>query len=106
MSRFRATQPKSSNRGRRRAAKNRKTVTFYEIPRDLTSRVRGLYRAVARRLRVHPSYVSRVARGERNSAAVERALRRELNKIVKQANLQLRRLRQKASRQGRKQASL
>jgi hypothetical protein len=87
---------KSSNRNRRRASKKRANVTFSEIPRDLTSRVRGLYRQVAHRLRVHPSYVSRVARGERRSAAVERALRRELNKIVEQANRQLDRLRHEA----------
>ena len=45
---------------------------------DLTSRLRGLYRRVANRLGVHPSYVSRIARGERRSKIVESALRREI----------------------------
>jgi hypothetical protein len=55
-------------------------------PRDLASLVRGLYGRVARNLGVDPSYVSRVARSERQSKSVEAALRRELNKIVFRAN--------------------
>jgi hypothetical protein len=51
---------------------------------DLASRIRGLYGRVARHLDVDPSYVSRVARGERQSAAVVSVLRRELNKIVQE----------------------
>lgn len=43
---------------------------------------RGLYARVARDLAVDPSYVSRVARGERESEAVEKALSRELHKIL------------------------
>ena len=42
---------------------------------DLTSRLRGIYERVARRLHLDPSYVSRVARGERRSEAVKAALR-------------------------------
>jgi hypothetical protein len=38
------------------------------------ARYRGLYARVARRLGVDRSYVSRVARGERRSRRVERAL--------------------------------
>ena len=52
-------------------------------PTDLASRLRGIYRRTARRLGVHPSYVSRVARSERRSRVIERALRRELAAIVR-----------------------
>ena len=41
----------------------------------------GLYSRVARRLSLDPSYVSRVARGERSSELVETALAQELNKV-------------------------
>jgi DNA-binding transcriptional regulator YdaS (Cro superfamily) len=42
---------------------------------------RGIYNRVAKRLGVDPSYVSRVARGERKSAAVETALAEEVRMI-------------------------
>src|ERR1700730_13427237 len=42
---------------------------------------RGIYNRVAKRLGVDPSYVSRVARGERKSAAVEKALAEEVRLI-------------------------
>jgi len=42
---------------------------------------RGIYNRVATRLDVDPSYVSRVARGERKSAVVEKALADEVNLI-------------------------
>jgi hypothetical protein len=42
---------------------------------------RGLYIRIARKLGVDPSYVSRVARGERCSAAVEKALSYEIADI-------------------------
>jgi len=51
-------------------------------PHDLASRIRGLYRRVADRLGLDASYVSRVARGERQSETVEDALRSELHKIA------------------------
>ncbi len=41
----------------------------------------GLYTRVARQLGVHPSYVSRVARGERKSDRVYRAIAAELSKL-------------------------
>jgi hypothetical protein len=50
---------------------------------DLASLFRGLYHRVARRLGVDPSYVSRVARRERRSKIIEKELRRELSKILK-----------------------
>jgi hypothetical protein len=49
---------------------------------SLASLVRGLYRRVARHLDVDPSYVSRVARGERQSEAIEAALEREMRQIM------------------------
>jgi hypothetical protein len=42
----------------------------------------GLYSRVARQLMVDRSYVSRVARGERHSEEVERALTTEFDRIV------------------------
>jgi transcriptional regulator with XRE-family HTH domain len=42
---------------------------------------RGIYNRVAKRLGVDPSYVSRVARGERKSAVVEKALAEEVRII-------------------------
>jgi len=56
---------------------------YADPPQDLASLIRGMYGRVARRLHFHPSYVSRVARGERKSALIDAALRRELKKIVR-----------------------
>jgi hypothetical protein len=42
-----------------------------------------MYQRVARKLKLHPSYISRIARGERRSKSVERALRLEIRKILK-----------------------
>jgi hypothetical protein len=42
----------------------------------------GLYSRVARELKVDRSYVSRVARGERRSEPVERALSDEFDRIM------------------------
>ena len=41
-----------------------------------------LYGRVARQLKVDPSYVSRVARGERQSDEIEASLERELKRIM------------------------
>ncbi len=46
---------------------------------------RGLYARVARRVGVDRSYVSRVARGERQSPEVEAALQAELKRIERGA---------------------
>jgi transcriptional regulator with XRE-family HTH domain len=46
---------------------------------------RGIYSRVARQLGIDPSYVSRVARGERRSAKVENALVKEMKKIERSA---------------------
>jgi hypothetical protein len=53
------------------------------VPTNLASLIRGLYKKVAIRLHVHPSYVSRVARGERQSTPIRSALKQELHKIIK-----------------------
>ena len=42
----------------------------------------GLYSRVARQLRVDRSYVSRVARGERHSEAVEQAISTEFDRVM------------------------
>jgi transcriptional regulator with XRE-family HTH domain len=65
------------NRERRKSKK----FTFDQIPRHLASLVRGLYARVARQLDLDPSYISRVARGKRQSKSVDRALKRELRKV-------------------------
>jgi len=49
---------------------------------------RGLYQRVAAKLGVDPSYVSRVARGERQSAAVLAALKEEMDMIRQHLNNQ------------------
>jgi transcriptional regulator with XRE-family HTH domain len=53
---------------------NTHVVAPYELYRGLLSRI-------ARQLGLSRSYVSRVAHGERTSAAVEAALRKELARI-------------------------
>jgi hypothetical protein len=52
-------------------------------PHNLASLVRGLYGRVAHQLKVDPSYVSRVARGERQSEAIVAALEHEMLHIMK-----------------------
>ena len=48
---------------------------------------RGIYRRVAKRLDVDPSYVSRVARGERRAAFVTEALEKEFRRAMGKARL-------------------
>lgn len=48
------------------------------MPLNLPSFYRGIYKRVARKLGCDPSYVSRVARGERTSESVSHALEAEL----------------------------
>ncbi len=64
--------------------RKRRTSQSAGSPKNLASLIRGLYGRVARRLRLDPSFVSRVARGERKSKKVETALRRDLAKIMAQ----------------------
>ncbi len=52
------------------------------MPLNLPSFYRGVYKRVAKKLGCDPSYVSRVARGERASDAVSRALKSELNQAA------------------------
>jgi transcriptional regulator with XRE-family HTH domain len=49
---------------------------------NLISRFRGAYQRVAKRLGLHPSYVSRVARGQRHSEQVSAALQREIARLL------------------------
>ena len=55
--------------------------------RCLPSLCRGLYNRVAQKLGCDPSYVSRVARGERNSEAISEALRVEIQETWAMANM-------------------
>jgi hypothetical protein len=54
-----------------------------EYSLQTVTRLRGLYARIALRFGVDPSYVSRVARGERKSEAIEAALRKEMEKILR-----------------------
>lgn len=56
------------------------------IPSSLPSLFRGVYSRVARKLKIDPSYVSRVARGERNSEDISQALAEELHRVTILAN--------------------
>src|SRR5260221_10629876 len=51
-------------------------------PLHFASMFRGFYGRVARQLDLDPSYVSRVARGERQSETIEAALEREMKRIM------------------------
>jgi hypothetical protein len=55
---------------------------FKPATTNLASLIRGLYGRVAKQQKVDPSYVSRVARGERQSDAIEASLERELRRIL------------------------
>ena len=57
-------------------------VSVSSPPHNLASLIRGLYGRVARQLKVDPSYVSRVARGERQSDSIEASLEKELRRIM------------------------
>ncbi len=59
-----------------------KSIHRPPAPTNLASLIRGLYGRVARNLKVDPSYVSRVARGERQSDVIEASLERELKRIM------------------------
>lgn len=56
-------------------------------PYNLASLLRGFYGRVARQMDLDPSYVSRVARGERQSEPIEAALEREMKRIVRLAGM-------------------
>jgi hypothetical protein len=57
-------------------------VSLTSPPLHFASLFRGLYGRIARQLDIDPSYVSRVARGERQSESIEAALEREMKKII------------------------
>jgi hypothetical protein len=66
------------------AAENTKNLPDLQC---LPSLCRGLYNRVAQKLGCDPSYVSRVARGERSSKAVSEALRAEIQQTWAMANI-------------------
>jgi transcriptional regulator with XRE-family HTH domain len=53
---------------------------------QFASEMRGLYKRVADKLGVDPSYVSRVSRGERRSPKIEVLLKHEVSKLLKSAS--------------------
>jgi hypothetical protein len=60
---------------------NRDTRDGNTISTSLPSLFRGLYSRVAEKLGIDPSYVSRVARGERNSEEISHALEDEIRRV-------------------------
>jgi hypothetical protein len=52
---------------------------------ELVEALCGIYSRVARKLGVHRTFVSRVARGERHSEPIENALVSEYDEIAEQA---------------------
>ena len=64
-----------------RESQHREDTLSYNLP----SLMRGLYSRVARKLKIDPSYVSRVARGERTSLAISQALHAELRRVSQMA---------------------
>ncbi len=82
----RTSMSNSSRTGNKRvAAKSAKSKTGHENGNpemlfSLPSMFRGIYDRVARKVGCDPSYVSRVARGERNSDAVRNVLQAEIAK--------------------------
>jgi hypothetical protein len=65
---------------------NRDKIYNSTPPLEIASLFRGLYSRVARKLGVDPSFVSRVARGERESEAVLTLLTREIESILESVN--------------------
>lgn len=66
------------------ASQNTKNILDLQC---LPSLCRGLYNRVAQKLGCDPSYVSRVARGERTSEAISAALREEIQQTWAKANV-------------------
>lgn len=66
--------------GNGKSAKQKNGHDTPEMLFSLPSMFRGIYDRVARKVGCDPSYVSRVARGERNSDAVRNVLEAEISK--------------------------
>jgi hypothetical protein len=65
-----------------------RAILWYSSPMSksrlqLASLMRGLYGRVAAKYGVDPSYVSRIARGERRSPEIEAPLNREISRLLK-----------------------
>src|SRR5271155_2839820 len=78
----------SLRRGLEMRVMNRDKPNDNTLAFPVLSIFRGLYQRVAAKLGVDPSYVSRVARGERQSAAVLAALQAEMDVIRQHLNQQ------------------
>jgi hypothetical protein len=62
--------------------KKEETSTRLPLLNHYVQSLCGLYSRIARRFEVDRSYVSRVARGERHSEQIERALNSEFRRIA------------------------
>lgn len=62
-----------------------KNSQLKHVPNNLTlhTQFRGLYTRVAAKANVDPSYVSRVARGQRQSEPITHLLRTEINRVLR-----------------------
>jgi hypothetical protein len=78
---------------------SKKGSALYSLP----TLYRGIYSRVAQKVGCDPSYVSRVARGERQSNEVARALQAEIRRTLALSSRQLGQsaFREGGSRQGR-----
>jgi hypothetical protein len=66
---------------------NRDKSDITTLPLQSLAVFRGIYKRVATQLDIDPSYVSRVARGERNAPYVSDALRKEIQRAMGKAGL-------------------
>lgn len=73
-----ANNSPTSKTRRGRGSKNGKNVSLYSLP----TLYRGIYNRVAEKVGCDPSYVSRVARGERTSDSVAKALESEIRRTL------------------------
>lgn len=79
------------------ASKNGNGKNGHSVLYSLPTLYRGIYNRVAEKVGCDPSYVSRVARGERTSEAVARALEAEIRHTLA---LSSRHLNQRSTRNG------
>ncbi len=65
--------------------RDKANITTHSL--EALSVFRGIYKRVAVQLDIDPSYVSRVARGQRNAGFVSAALRKEIQRVLGKAGL-------------------
>jgi hypothetical protein len=65
--------------------RDKSNITTHSL--EALSVFRGIYKRVAVQLDIDPSYVSRVARGQRNAGFVSEALRKEIQRALSRSGL-------------------